>query len=146
MGPLGLGLTVSGLSMVCLNWGIQLGWAYGIRMDSSDEQDTLRLLVANGLRDTMGLNLDRSGWRKMTSMGINVVLLGFGQDLAWADKVMGVVRHRWRLKSGRLPAAHRELLTFRRSPATVRQDFVVTSLEFAHNDRNSDRETRRCAP
>ena len=58
-------------------------------------------------------------------MGVNLVLLGLGQDLSWADQVMGTVRHHWRLKSGRLPAAHHEISTFRHKEATVHPNRVV---------------------
>lgn len=146
LGPLGIGLTLSGLSMICLNWGIQMGWAYGINMESSREQDELRLLVAHGLRDAMGLNgKDPSGLRKITAIGLNVALLSLGQDLSWADKVMATIRHHWRVKSGRLSATHHGISTFRQSLATIRHHYVVEPLDFAHNGRNSDGETRRCA-
>lgn len=145
VGPLGMAITVSGLSVICVNWGIQMGWTYGINMESLSEQDALRLLVARGLRDAMGLDNDRQGLRKIVDVGINVVLLSFGQDLLWADKVMGRVRHHWRVKSGRLSATQHEISTFRQSSATIHQNGGAEPLEFAHNGRNSDGETRRCA-
>lgn len=125
VGPLGLGLTLSGLSLVCLNWGIQMGWAYGINMDAAAEQDTLRRLIAQGLHQAMGLQNDRKGLSKLGPMAVNLILLGLGQDLSWADHVMATVRHHWRFKSGRLPAAHHAISTFRHKEATVHPNRVV---------------------
>lgn len=125
VGPLGLGLTLSGISLVCLNWGIQMGWAYGINMDAVAEQDTLRRLIAQGLQQAMGLQNDRKGLSKLGPLAVNLVLLGLGQDLSWADHVMGTVRHHWRLESGRLPAAHHAIPTFHHKEVTVRPNRVV---------------------
>lgn len=125
VGPLGLGLTLSGLSLVCLNWGIQMGWAYGINMDLAVAQETLRRVIARGLHRAMGLQNGREGLSSLVPMAINLVLLGLGQDLSWADQVMGTVRHQWRLESGRLPATHHEISTFRHKEATVHPNRVV---------------------
>ncbi|MHB1610283.1 MAG: hypothetical protein ACYCT0_01170 [Sulfobacillus sp.] len=144
LGPFGVAASLTGLSVFCLQWGIEMGWAYGLTMDEPRLQDELRLLVAEGLTECMGLAMDKKGIRSWLGFGLQLVLLALGQDLAWADRVMGVVRHRWRVRAGRL-TIHPKIMAFRHNTMTVHPNSMAIEARVAHNGKNSTGSSRRYA-
>ncbi|MCL4351196.1 MAG: hypothetical protein M1318_00890 [Firmicutes bacterium] len=143
-GPAGILVNVTGLLQICLLWGLEMGWAYGLNMDDAAVQTQLRLMVIRGLAECLGVSDGWQGWRSLPRLAIQTALLGLGQDMAWADRIMARVRHYYRVQSQRL-AVHPKIMSFHHNSITVHPVSMVIQGHVAHNMININGSPRRYA-
>ena len=143
-GPAGILLNVTGLLQICLLWGLEMGWAYGLNMDDPAIQTQLKLIVIQGLAKCLGFTDSWQGWRSLPRLAIQAALLGLGQDMAWADRIMASVRHYCRVQSQRL-AVHPKIMSFHHNSITVHPVSMVIQGHVAQNRININGSPRRYA-
>lgn len=98
-GPLGILITVPALTWICFAWGIEMGVAYGLNMSDPKLLGWMRTAVGRNLSRLFGGGSSAAPLncpRRVFNLTVNGLLLGLGQDLAWADIIMADIREHWR--------------------------------------------------
>ncbi|MCY0909551.1 MAG: hypothetical protein OWR62_14300 [Sulfobacillus thermotolerans] len=93
-GPLSPAVGIPILAWILLLWGVQMGWAYAVDMRDPAVQAMLASIIAEDLERVVFGRPGCRRWRGTTVL--RLFLLGWGQELAWADEVMAHVRRVFR--------------------------------------------------
>lgn len=100
-GPAGNLISLASVVFVLAAWSVEMGYAYGLDMTDPQRQDRLRAIIGRGMsRMILGERGQTAGWQRVGRGVSQVFLLGFGQDLLWADRIMAHVRQIWRQEAG----------------------------------------------
>ncbi len=91
-GPLSPAVGVPLLVLILLDWGSQMGWAYGVDMHQSKAQALLAAIVSGDLAS----EITGAGRKSPAQMALRLLFMGWGQELWWADRVMAHVRRAFR--------------------------------------------------
>lgn len=91
-GPLSPAVGVPLLALILLDWGVKMGWGYGVDMHQSKAQTLLAAIVSADL----AAEITGAGGKSPAQMALRLLLMGWGQELWWADRVMAHVRRTFR--------------------------------------------------
>lgn len=96
-GPAGMVVGGPVLSFVLVAWAVEMGWSYGIDMESDEELDGIRRRIHQNLMRALGISGEpgphHGRWIKLAG---TVLFWGFGPELSSADTVMAEMRREFR--------------------------------------------------
>ncbi len=128
--------------------GKQWTFSYSIRNASTGCRPAARLAGhspnTRPIAECLGFSDEWRGWRSLPRLALQTALLGLGQDMAWADRIMAPVRHYYRAESQRL-AVRPKIMSFHHNSITVHPVFMVIQGHVAQNRININGSSRRYA-
>ncbi|WP_020375679.1 hypothetical protein [Sulfobacillus thermosulfidooxidans] len=102
-GPLAPVIGIPLLTGILLRWSIDMGWIYGLDMARRSNQKWVATQVIRHMNQVIweGQSPLRSwSWQRGVSIAGHLLLMGWGQELTWADKVMAKIRSELRARVG----------------------------------------------
>lgn len=101
MGPAAPFIGLPLLAMILLKWSIDIGWCYGLDMREKNIQHEVGRIFTHRFSQVVwrrgheGLTC-----RRLATTATRLLLMGWGQELKWADQITGKIRNELRRKLG----------------------------------------------
>ena len=92
-GPLAPLVGLPLLAVILLKWTVDAGWCYGLDMRNQHTQRDISRLFMNHFNQVIWpKNPEALVWRRVSRTVGQLLLMGWGQELKWADQIIAKIR------------------------------------------------------
>ncbi len=92
-GPLAPFIGLPLLAMILLKWTIDIGWCYGLDMRDPRTQREVGYVFLNDFNQIVfEKDSENVMWKRLGTTFAQLLLMGWGQELKWADQIMAKIR------------------------------------------------------